>query len=179
MKSGKDPSWRNRIKTLETMLNFQKELGREFINDPQIMEYLLSSWSDSVFVVRKAALETISKLTEKLGTLWCEKNILPAINIYMEQKNYLFRENALFGIQALAEWLSPEVLAKCGAQLLEMSTTEKVSPVMILILQTIKLISTKLQDKSFDENAKIMYNTLLNDPDSDVSYYAKLYASQR
>ena len=179
IKSGKDSSWKNRIKILESLLTFQKELGTEFINDSQILNYLLGSWSDQVFAVRQATLEVIRKLSERLGTKWCERNILPAINAYMSNTNYLLRENALFGIKSLVDLLSPEVLARTGAQLLEMSTTEKVAPVMILILQTIKLISTSLSDKNFDENAKIMYNTLLNDPDSDVSYYAKKYASSK
>lgn len=60
-----------------------------------------------------------------------------------------------------------------------MSTMEKVPSVMVLLLQTVEVVSKTLDDKNFMENARIMYNTLLNDPDTDVNYYAKLYSSGR
>jgi hypothetical protein len=126
----------------------------------------------------------MQKLSHKIGSKWAEKNILPLLQGFMSNPNYLYRENALFGIkvrpshQSLVGCLSLEVLSRLGATLLEMSTTEKIPNVMILVLQAVHLIKKILNDKSFDENARIMYNTLLNDPDSDVAYYAKLYATK-
>ncbi len=79
--------------------------------------------------------------------------------------------------KTLVSILSQDILAKIGAQLLEMSMTEKVPSVMVLILHTVHTIGQTLNDKNFNDNAKIMYNTLLNDPDSDVSHYAKLYST--
>ena len=73
--------------------------------------------------------------------------------------------------------LNTETLARAGAHFLEMSTLEKVPSVMVLLLQTIDAIGKTLEDKSFMDNARIMYNTLLNDPDTDVNYYAKLFSS--
>lgn len=75
--------------------------------------------------------------------------------------------------------LSHESLAKSGAQFLELSTVEKVPSVMVLLLQTIEAIGKALNDKNFEDNSRIMYNTFLNDPDSDVSYYAKLFSSAK
>lgn len=72
--------------------------------------------------------------------------------------------------------LSPEALARTGSQLLEMSTREKVPCVIVLILQTVHKIGERLNDRSFEENARIMYNTRINDPDSDVTHYARLYS---
>lgn len=80
-------------------------------------------------------------------------------------------------MQSLAKLLSPEILAKAGGQLLEMSTIEKVPSVIVLLLQTVDVLGKNLDDKNFLENARIMYNTLLNDPDTDVNYYAKLYSA--
>jgi len=79
----------------------------------------------------------------------------------------------------LADVLSPDALAHTGEKLLDLSTKEKVPNITILILQTVHFLRKHINDKHFDENAKIMYNTMLNDADSDVSYYAKLYCTSQ
>jgi hypothetical protein len=50
--SAADKNWKNRVKTLETLLIFEQELGPEFVEDKQITKVLIDSLSDRVYTVR-------------------------------------------------------------------------------------------------------------------------------
>lgn len=95
----KDPNWKNRAKVLDCILNFEKELGQEFINDPKVLKLLTDSLSDRAYAVRQKAIETIKKLAERLGARWTEKYIFTKVMDFLTNKNYLLRENALFGVK--------------------------------------------------------------------------------
>lgn len=92
-------NWKNREKVIECILNFEKELGQDFINDPRILKLLTDSLSDRAFAVRQKAISCIQKLAERLGGRWAEKYVLPKLMSFMSHMNYLYRQNALFGVK--------------------------------------------------------------------------------
>ena len=95
----KDSNWKNRVKMFDCILNFEKELGQEFINDPKILKLLTDSLTDRAFAVRQKSIETMKKLSERLGARWAEKTVFPKIMEFLSNKNYLLRQNALFGVK--------------------------------------------------------------------------------
>lgn len=95
----KDPNWKNRAKVLDCILNFEKELGQDFINDPKVLKLVTDCLSDRAFAVRQKAIETIKKLAERLGARWTEKFVFSKVMDFLSNKNYLLRENALFGVK--------------------------------------------------------------------------------
>lgn len=103
--SAADKNWKNRVKVLEAMLIFEKELGSEFIEDKQVVKILNDALSDRVYSVRysrfirQSAIQTIKKLSKKLGQKWCEKYALQMYMSFINNPNYLYRENALFGLK--------------------------------------------------------------------------------
>lgn len=50
--SAADKNWKNRVKVLESMLIFEKELGSDFIEDKQVVKIMNDSLSDRVYSVR-------------------------------------------------------------------------------------------------------------------------------
>lgn len=50
--SAYDKNWKNRVKVLESMIIFEKELGSDFIEDKQVVKILTDSLSDRVYSVR-------------------------------------------------------------------------------------------------------------------------------
>lgn len=50
--SASDKNWKNRVKVLESMLIFEKELGSDFIEDKQVVKIMNDGLSDRVYSVR-------------------------------------------------------------------------------------------------------------------------------
>lgn len=103
----KDENWKNRVKVLDCILNFEKELGQEFINDSKTLRLLTDSLADRAFAVRQKAIECIRKLAERIGARWAEKFVFQKLMDYLHNKNYLLRQNALFGVKVFLS--SPRV----------------------------------------------------------------------
>jgi hypothetical protein len=94
-------NWKSREKVIDCILNFEKELGQEFINDPRIIRLLTDSLSDRAFAVRQKAIDCIRRLAERLGGRWAEKYVLPKVMEFVNNTNYLYRQNALFGVKVV------------------------------------------------------------------------------
>jgi hypothetical protein len=67
---------------------------------------------------------------------------------------------------------------KIASQIADMAGNETVPNVLVLILQTIYEFQASINDKNLDSLAKQLYLKCQDHPDSDVSYYAKLYAAK-
>jgi len=52
LESAGDKNWKNRVKVLESMINFEQELGSEFIEEKNVLKILTDSLSDKVYSVR-------------------------------------------------------------------------------------------------------------------------------
>lgn len=52
VESAADKNWKNRIRVLQCMINFEQELGTEFVEDKQVMKILAESLADRVYSVR-------------------------------------------------------------------------------------------------------------------------------
>lgn len=59
-----------------------------------------------------------------------------------------------------------------------MAGNENVPNVLVLIIQTINEFQASINDKNLDAIAKQLYQKYQDNPDSDVSYYAKFYAAK-
>lgn len=87
-------------------MNFEKELGQDFINDPRIIKLLTDSLSDRAFAVRQKAIDCIKRLAERLGGRWAEKYVLPKLMDFVNHSNYLYRQNSLFGVKVILSHFS-------------------------------------------------------------------------
>lgn len=119
----------------------------------------------------------IKKLCKKLGTSWTEKSALPMFTNYFNNKNYLYRENSLFGLKAICVNLSPATIVSLAQQLSDMAKRETIPNVLVLILQTMHEFEKTVTDNNLRTIAHEMYKALTNHPDSDVQSHASQYAT--
>ena len=75
-------------------------------------------------------------------------------------------------------YLPSETVMKIASQLADMAGNENVPNVLVLIIQTINEFQASINDKNLDAIAKQLYQKYQDNPDSDVSYYAKFYAAK-
>ena len=94
---------------------------------------------------------------------------------FINNPNYLYRENALFGLKSIAMYLSHETILKVSNQIIEMAKHEKVPSVLVLIIQTINEFTQNSDDKPLISGAQGLYTSQQDHPDADVSFYAKQY----
>jgi hypothetical protein len=67
---------------------------------------------------------------------------------------------------------------KTGNQLIELSKTEKVPNVIVLLLQTVNDFRANCNDKSLAASAKELFHSFESHQDSDVSYSAQSFSSK-
>lgn len=169
---GNDKNWHVRAQTVETLQQFEKELGEDFINDKAILKLLVDRLQDKVFGVREATINTIKKMCQKSGSSWCEKQAQPLIMNFQTNPNYLYRLNYCFGLSALAGFLNASALAKVQSAILSMAGDDKVPNVRYNAIKTIRELQKNVKDRNFDEKAKKVYKDLSSDKDRDVSQIA-------
>lgn len=109
---GNDKVWQVRVQTVETLLQFEKELGEDFINDKAIIRLLMDRLSDRIYSVREATIGTLKKMCQKLGSAWCEKQALPLICNFQTNQNSLYRLNYCFGFAALSSFMTANSVSK-------------------------------------------------------------------
>ncbi|KAL4475589.1 hypothetical protein ABPG72_009278 [Tetrahymena utriculariae] len=164
-----DKNWRIRSSSIEIISFFAKEIGQEFLND-KILKILMEWLSDKVFGVREAAVQCVKVLVQYLGSSWAEKNIMSKILNIVNSPNYLHRETVLFLIIQIAKTLSPEYLSKTIVPLLTTLSKDPVANIRFNVSKAFKAILPFVKEK---EQLKTVLNTLCEDSDSDVKFYAK------
>lgn len=97
---------------------------------------------------------------------------------FFSNPNYLYRENALFGIKGIAPYLDKDALPKIVDQIMSLAKSEKVPNVQVLILQAMNELQATSDDPKLNSAAKELYSAWKNDSDTDVSFYAKKFADK-
>ncbi len=87
---------------IENESTFKKELIQPF------RELLV----DKIFSVRRAIIIVIKKISKKLGQRWAEKQGLNLFHELLDNQNYLYRMNYLFGIGEIYKYISATSLEK-------------------------------------------------------------------
>lgn len=86
-----------------------RQLGESFFNE-KLNTICLAWLKDSVYSVREAALQNFKNLAGVFGEQWVIKHVLPPLFALQTEISYLHRLTVLFGIVALSEHMSPEVI---------------------------------------------------------------------
>lgn len=163
---------------METLLQFEKELGEDFINDKAIIRLLMDRLSDRIYAVRESTINTLKKMCQKLGQSWCEKQALPLICNFQTNQNSLYRLNYCFGLAALSGFLTGNSVGKIGNNILAMARDDKVPNIRYNALKAINEIKRNVKDKNFDEKAKKCFNDMSSDKDVDVAQLAQKFAKE-
>merc|ERR1711879_1077545 len=89
-----DTKWRVRLAIIENTPVLSQELGKDAFND-KLSDICLQALKDSVYAIREAACNCISKLVVIFGADWMTSTIVPKMNELASDGCYLKRLTCL------------------------------------------------------------------------------------
>lgn len=131
------------------------------------------SWlSDQIYSIREASINNLKRLVEIFGIAWGEEKIFPRIIVLYNLENYLPRMTSLFSINSLVPIVGPGVLVNSFIPVLNKMATDPVPNIRFNVAQTLQLVAKYVDAATVESQIKPTLNTLLEDSDVDVKYYA-------
>jgi serine/threonine-protein phosphatase 2A regulatory subunit A len=88
----------------------------------------------------------LKKLVETLGPKWGEKYIVPKLLTFQTNPNYLYRENLLFGTNAIAPLVSSESLERHLIPGILALASDKIPNIRFNVCKTFVQISKLVKD---------------------------------
>lgn len=134
---------------------------------------MLEWLSDSIYTIRVHTMIMINELGFVFGPDWIEKNIFPKLLSFENQDNYLFRQIPLITFRHLAPCLNSSIYGENIFPMLSTFATDKVINIRMNVSRVIVAFASKLKGTDAEEKTVSLLNALKNDPEFDVSYYAK------
>lgn len=135
---------------------------------------MLLEWlADSIYTIREKTMQTITELGHIFGPDWVEKEIFPKLVSFENNENYLFRQIPLIAFRHIAPSLNSEIYSESVFPVLSTFATDKVINIRMNVSRAIEAFAPKLKGTSAEEKTVSLLNALKNDPEFDVSYYAK------
>ena len=129
--------------------------------------------ADPIFSIREHCLKVINKLGFIFGVGWIEKNVFPRLMNFENDDNYLFRQMPLIAFRHLAPCLSKDIYIESIFPMLSTFATDKIMNLRMNVSRVILAFAPKIKGTDAEEKTVNLLNALKNDPEFDVSYYAK------
>jgi serine/threonine-protein phosphatase 2A regulatory subunit A len=136
-----------------------------------LLELCIEWLHDEVHTIRQAAAENLKQLAETFGPEWSNEHLIPQVTGMCASNNYLHRLTTLSCCALLSETLR----AGPGSQrLLDMVTGMAADPVPNVRFNVSKAVvqMAKWIDRGALDKLKPMLQTMCEDSDSDVKYFA-------
>ena len=116
---------------------------------------------------------TINELGFIFGSDWIENNILPTLLSFENNENCLYRQIPLITFRHLAACLNSEFYSEHIFPVLSTYATDKIINIRMNVSRVIIEFADKLKGTEAQEKTVSLLNALKNDPEFDVSYFAK------
>eukprot|EP00656_Telonema_subtile_P019228 TRINITY_DN204_c0_g1_i1.p1 TRINITY_DN204_c0_g1~~TRINITY_DN204_c0_g1_i1.p1 ORF type:complete len:599 (+),score=184.35 TRINITY_DN204_c0_g1_i1:202-1998(+) len=172
--------WRVRHAVIEHIPTLAKQLGAEYFSDRpntdaqgmSLLELCIEWLHDEVHTIRDAAAKNLKLLAEAFGAEWATEHLIPQVATMCSSNNYLYRLTTL----ACCAMLSESLGASPGtARLLDMvagMATDPVPNVRFNVSKALVKMIPSIDPPSLGSKVKPMLQTMCEDPDQDVKYYA-------
>lgn len=134
---------------------------------------LLDCLSDSTYAIREHSMETINELGIVFGPEWVEREIFPTLVSFENNENYLFRQIPLIAFRSMAPCLNAEFYSDKIFPILSTYATDKVINIRMNVPRVIIAFAKHVKGSEAQDKTVSLLNALKNDPEFDVSYYAK------
>lgn len=134
---------------------------------------MLDWLSDHIYSIREHTMIMINELGFVFGAEWIEKHIFPKLVSFENDENYLFRQIPLIAFRHLAPCLNSEIYGESIFPMLSTFATDKIINIRMNVSRVISAFAPKLKGTDAEEKTVSLLNALKNDPEFDVSYFAK------
>jgi len=167
-------SWRVRKAIIEHIPLVSKQLGVEFF-DQELCALCLEWLNDKVHSVRAAAVANVRNIIETFGIEWAKSSILPRV-LEKAQKSttYTARIVSVFTINNIIEICPTDVIVIFLVPVLCNSMcTDKVANIRFNVAKTLEKLLPLVDATTYRAQIKDVLDTMAQDTDADVSYFAK------
>lgn len=171
---GKDRQWRVRLAVLDSMPSLAQYLGEsQFTSE---LKGLFMPWLvDPVSCVRGAAAVNFQRLTEVLGLVWAETNIVPQLRTLLEHRNYLYRISAVMCAGTMAKVVEGFFLDEHLVPIVVKLANDTVPNVRFNVAKTIQAMHKtcgSMSSSALDNQLVPCLRRLSVDQDPDVKFFA-------
>uniref|UniRef100_A0A6B2L0U3 TOG domain-containing protein n=1 Tax=Arcella intermedia TaxID=1963864 RepID=A0A6B2L0U3_9EUKA len=168
-----DRQWRVRLSIIEYVPLLAQQLGVDFFNE-KLADLSMTFLGDCVYSIREAATKNIKKLTETFGEPWFKSYILPKISDLSKHSNYLYRITTLYCISTVSTILPTTTTISHLLPIVVELGTDKIPNIRLNVAKCLQILSGVVEGAIVDAKIKPLLNTLLEDPDRDVRYFANI-----
>ena len=135
---------------------------------------MLLDWlTDPIFSIREQSMKTINDLGFVFGHKWIEEHVMPTLVGLENHENYLFRQIPLLAFRKMAPCINSEMYSDSIFPILSTFATDKVINIRMNVSKVIIEFASKIKGTDAEEKTVSLLNALKNDPEFDVSYFAK------
>mmetsp|Transcript_3550 Transcript_3550/g.7107 ORF Transcript_3550/g.7107 Transcript_3550/m.7107 type:complete len:616 (-) Transcript_3550:517-2364(-) len=168
----RDKKWRIRLAILKHIPILATKLGPDLFKQKlcgQCMEWL----RDSVYQIRIAAAENLKNVAKSFDSKWVSANFIPEVKRLADSKKPSHRMSAIYAIKYLSEVVEQKL---CKDELLPLAVNlsrDKVANLRFTVAKTFQTMSGFIDQSVAANEIRSCLESLAQDPDQDVVYFAK------
>lgn len=188
-----DAKWRVRLAIIEYIPKLANQLGESFFNT-ELLSLCMSWLWDPVYAVRDAAVGNLRDLTVIFGSAWADDQIVSRLLNIKDEKiadddapaadqvdfsNFIIRITCLFAVTKLIPVIDQAIIVSKILPFINHLIADPVPNIRFNVAKSYLLAAEVLLKEPSPEVTKLIeseilsnLNTLLNDADVDVRYYA-------
>lgn len=176
-----DVNWRVRLAIIEYIPVLAEHLGVQFFNQ-QLSDFCLSWLWDTVFSIRQAAVNNLTKLTNIFGPEWCRDEIISRLLKFDSQllENFIYRFTLLSALTALVPVISLDAVTDQVLPFVKHLADDAVPNIRFNVAKSYTVIVEALVTKQKQKYLSLIQGTILpclekmtKDDDTDVRYFAQ------
>lgn len=176
-----DINWRVRLAIIEYIPVLAEHLGVQFFNQ-QLSDFCLSWLWDTVFSIRQAAVNNLTKLTKIFGPEWCRDEIISRLLKFDSQllENFIYRFTLLSALTALVPVISLDAVTDQVLPFVKHLADDAVPNIRFNVAKSYTVIVEALVTKDKQTHLSLIQDTILpslqkliKDDDIDVKYFAQ------
>jgi len=173
MELAEDRQWRVRMAIITYIPLLAEQLGEKFFNE-KLSELCLAWLGDVVYSIREAATANLKRLAQVFGVAWARSHILPKVLELQRHSNYLYRLTTVFAVHTLCTVVPPDVVATEMLPLLIQLSADHVANIRFNVAKALKEVVAVVDKGQVDAKVKTALQTLGQDKDREVRYFAHL-----
>eukprot|EP00980_Cylindrotheca_fusiformis_P000612 scaffold154_cov129-Cylindrotheca_fusiformis.AAC.29 len=168
-----DGKWRIRLAIIQHTPLLAKQLGREFFTE-RLVSICVGWLGDDIATIRVAATQNLAELTKLFGTEWACEYLMPSINDIHRHTSYLRRLTAVLACSRMAVQMDPALASTEVLPIVLEMASDTVPNIRFNVAKELGNMAKVCGRKVFEQQIHPVLSLLMDDPDRDVRYFAKL-----
>jgi len=148
-----DQNWRIRLTVIEHLPLIAREMDLELFTDTKIGDICFRLLDDNVVAIRTAVIDNLIKLTDIYGKEWAKEYILPKLEHFAKNSNYICRLTTLKSIIKLHHLFEEEDVSSILLPIVNELSNDKVPNIKFNVCSTLEIISVVLSKSAIKKKS--------------------------